>query len=159
MFCCRSIYLRRLRFKEATDNKVTLNDDDPLAVEALIHYLYNFEYDTINDRQTDVPQIVLDVRVWVIADKYFVEPLKELAAEYFEGRNCNEWMEPDFAKAIVEVYTTTLEGCALRESIIFTVRDCPSLLDPKEGHTDFLKVLRETPGLGADILIQMHTKN
>ena len=61
-------------FSEAKDSGVCLDDCDSQVVEALIHYLYNFDYGEYAIRKTDMPSIVLDARLFAIADVYFVLP-------------------------------------------------------------------------------------
>lgn len=47
VLCAQSEYFQKMfgsGFKEAVEGKVVLDDESPQVMEALIHYLYNFDY-------------------------------------------------------------------------------------------------------------------
>ena len=144
-------------FKEAKENAVDLSDDDPQVVETLIHYFYNFDYPDPTNGQNDVPPIVLDVQMYIIADKYFIEPLKQLAIQKFENRAKLEWDTDAFADAVGEAYDSTAEGSnPLKRIAISTVKKhSKELLDESKGYTHFLKILSTTPAFGADTAIAL----
>ena len=146
-------------FKEAKENKIDLDDDDPQVVEAFIHYLYNFDYGEYTNRQTDVVPIVLDVRMYAIAEKYFVAPLKKLAADKFETRAQTEWNTPSFADAAAEVYDSTADRSnPIKHTIINIVKKHSNeLLNKSKGHAQFLKVLSATTDFGADVSVALAT--
>jgi len=141
------------------ENKVTLANDDPRLVEALIRYCYGLGYGNRFIHGTDQASMLWDLRVCVIADKYLAASLMQTAWEVFSVRSEFRWDSPEFVEAVAEVYATTIEGSALRKSIVRTVCNHTSLLDGNRSNTAFLKVLRETPDFGVDILIAMHTKS
>ncbi|KAK5113317.1 hypothetical protein LTR85_010934 [Meristemomyces frigidus] len=68
-------------FKEASPEQgtITLNDDDPKVLQVLLHHLYNFTFD---DRSRGAEaEAPFAVRVYAIADKYDVSPLRAMAAQ------------------------------------------------------------------------------
>ena len=154
--CANSEYFQKLCggfFKEANDNRIHFDDDDPHVMKKFIHYLYNFDYEASG--QTELAPIVLDVRMFAIADRYFVTPLKQLAATKFAEKAKKEWESVAFADAVAEVYTTIPEGDAsLRQIVVHTVKaNAKQLLDTTNpSSNEFIKVLRRTPELGAEIL-------
>lgn len=70
----------------------------------MLYYLYNFDYGDHGNSQEDAAPIVLDVRMFAIADKFAITPLKKLAAKKFAVRADAEWNTAGFAEAIAEVY-------------------------------------------------------
>ncbi|KAK3711117.1 hypothetical protein LTR37_009904 [Vermiconidia calcicola] len=70
--------------KEATENQSVIElKDDPEALQALVHYLYNFVYcDSFIEGNK---AISFAVKVYAIADKYQVEDLQALAAQRFKN--------------------------------------------------------------------------
>lgn len=58
-----------LYIQEAMTNQVILNDDDPQAIEAMIHFMYSFDYE--HTGRTMLPT-VFHAKVYQVADKYLV---------------------------------------------------------------------------------------
>jgi hypothetical protein len=81
-------------------------------VEAMLSFLYKHEYDDAPQSQTypnlapELEPMVLNARVWTIADKYFIVELERAAMFKFAKRVEKDWATPAFAHAITEVYTT-----------------------------------------------------
>lgn len=116
--------------------------DDPQTVDTLVHYMYSFAYDSdYENEQQDVAGIVLDVRMYIIADKvrshqtcagkqlltralqkYFVEPLTQLAIKKFKRHCEDQWYSYEFAQAAQEVYDAQLHrDSELKQAVINTV--------------------------------------
>ncbi|KAK3717653.1 hypothetical protein LTR37_005720 [Vermiconidia calcicola] len=93
-------------FKEGNGSKINLDDDDPQTVEALIHYFCCFDYGEC----ANISNMILDARMYAVADKYFVALLKQLAKKKFESRAKAEWKTVEFADAVAEVFSTVPEG-------------------------------------------------
>ena len=95
--------------------------------------------------------------MFIIADQFFVEPSKTLAAKKFEQNCGTEWATPAFAAAATEVYCFSLYDSSLEQMIVSTVKNHASiLLDPKrsEEFGELHQVLRETE-LGIDIAMAL----
>ncbi|KXS97761.1 hypothetical protein AC578_3189 [Pseudocercospora eumusae] len=73
------------RFKEAAGNVVTLPDDPPNAVAAMLQYLYTAAYDDSSDQEGCAP-LVFNFRVHIVADKYDLPGLVALAEHKFKSR-------------------------------------------------------------------------
>lgn len=93
--------------------------------------------------------------MFTIADKYFVPPLKTLAAKRFEIRAASQWKSTDFAQAVSEVYTSA-PGNDLKDTIIKVIarHDIALLKEPRDD-TSLLEVMRKTPELGVDISVAL----
>ena len=125
-------------------------------VEALLYYLYHGTYCDPGNSPTDLPSIVLDARMFAIADKYFVKSLKTLIVEKFINHCRDQWNTPSFAQAVAEVYETAPEDSSLKEVVVTAVQyHVDELLTNMHDYTDFHKALREVPGFGADVLVAL----
>jgi len=118
----------------------------------MLHYLYNFCYGGYDNKLGHVAPIVLDVRVFAIADKYLIGPLKELAVQKFTQRAEAEWESDDFVAAVTEVYTIIPEhDDALHRVVIVVVKEHAAALFAESRGGNFEKAMREANGLGHDI--------
>ncbi|KAK5123723.1 hypothetical protein LTR85_002359 [Meristemomyces frigidus] len=63
-------------FEEAEENTITLVEDDPETVDAMLQYLYKSDYAEAT-AATQPSALVLDIRVHAIADKYNIAPLAD----------------------------------------------------------------------------------
>ncbi|CAK4000001.1 Hypothetical predicted protein [Lecanosticta acicola] len=141
-------------FELKPDEKDPIAGDDPQTVDAMIHYFYNFDYGDYGNGQQDVPGIVLDIRVFLIADKYFITPLAELAVQKFEKRCKDEWSTPEFAEAASKIYEARLapDG-AMKRIIVATVKGHAKALLCREKNDEIsslANVLKMTE-IGADV--------
>ena len=103
-----------------------------------------------------MPPIVLDVKMYAIADKTLVEPLKTLAAKKIEERAKVEWNTPAFADAVSEVYDCTPEDDTLRSIVVSTVifHQTELLSKISSENVIFRKVLMDTE-LGAELALAL----
>ncbi|KAK4893935.1 hypothetical protein LTR27_007741 [Elasticomyces elasticus] len=65
-------------FKEANENTLTLDHDDPAVLGTLIHYFYHFE---LNPKLNSKSDAAFVVRVYAMADKYDIPTLCSLAID------------------------------------------------------------------------------
>ena len=110
--------------------QISLDDDHPDAVERMITYLYRNDYD--DGGQDNVSQevhlnkpswcctycwpvpradagsrMMLNVRVYSLADKYDIAEMKILAKSKFEALLKEAWSHIDFASVVEEIFDTT----------------------------------------------------
>lgn len=96
VLCMHSSYFKRLcesSFKESTDRKVSLHDDTTPSVQALVQYLYEFDYDNpmkhVQDSHAIFPyprdEPEAHAQVFVVVDKYDIPRLRDLALEKFSA--------------------------------------------------------------------------
>ena len=141
--------------QETHENVICLEDDEPEAVAVMLYYLYHSRYDsksTINrGAEEGLSPMLLHVLVFTIADKYFLSPLKQLAAERFAECAQNEWRTSAFAESISEIYNTApAHDESLRDIAISTSL---SYLNELAGATDTYKAFNDvvdaTPAFAA----------
>jgi len=78
--------------QEAKSGKVVLKEDDPHVVAAMLHYLYHLDY--VDEGYGDWAPMILDYKLYVMADKYQIEALQALAKDKFLKRVASQWRPP-----------------------------------------------------------------
>ena len=117
----------------------------------MFHFFYYFEY-TATNFEKDSP-IAFDAKVYAFADKYFVEPLKELAAQNFTEAARTQWNTDAFADAISAVQDIEgANGGILKATAMAIVQEHVVELLTQSGSVRFNEVLREVPGFAAEVL-------
>lgn len=138
--------------QEGKEGTITLEEDDPQVVDAMLHWFYEFDYATSQDPEQ---ALILNLRVYAAAEKYLLPSLKRLAMTKFEQRAEKEWRSDGFAGAIVEAYDRLLDvDDALRQKIARIVNDHRSeLFDATKGNEMFKYMAVEIPMFGRDVLM------
>ncbi|OAP59879.1 hypothetical protein AYL99_04881 [Fonsecaea erecta] len=148
----QSEYFNRLfnsDWKEALDNKIELKEDDPGAVEAMLRFMYENEYDSGEHSWGRISPMLFHVRVHAVADKYGVAALKKLSKQKFDHATSVCWDMDDFPHVVADVYDNTL-GCEeLRDTVARASHEHIEALLIKD---TFIRVLRDTSGFAADII-------
>lgn len=114
-------------FRETSTSTLSLEHDDPAAVERMITFLYTGNYDLENadapvkdaERSTGAT-LMANALVYSIADKYDIERLKALAKRRFRNVDCYAaWHCEDFPKVVATVFDTTPDtDRELRDTVI-----------------------------------------
>lgn len=128
-----------------------LEDDDGDCVDAMIQFFYHGDYTF--EPTAAVTQLVSHVRTYVIADKYDVVQLKELAIERFKAcaqqtasesflvptpRPLPPCFSKDFTYAVREAYDNSMATSGIRAAAMVIILKNPVLL-----HEDQIGELRE----------------
>lgn len=97
---------------------------------------------------------LFDIRVFTLADKFFIDPLKELSAQKLEPHAEAEWNSSEFAAAIAAVYDDIPENDDTLKQIIFGVvkRHAKGLFDKSSESECFRKLVHQIPEFGEDIV-------
>ncbi|KIX08720.1 uncharacterized protein Z518_03377 [Rhinocladiella mackenziei CBS 650.93] len=151
IMCGQSEYFDRLfngDWKEVRDDVVVLKEDDSGAVEAMIRFMYENEYDSSGNSEERISPMVFNVRVYRVADKYGVPALKQLSKEKLDHAANICWDMDDFPHVITDVYGTS-ECEELRDTIARVSHEYMEALLKKD---KFLRVLEETSGFAADLV-------
>lgn len=121
--------------------------DDPGTIEAMIHFMYGFDYDS---SRGGVSPMLFNARVYKIAEKYRIPQLKERAKAKFEDTVRTCWDMDDFPLVVREIYTGTIStDRGLRNVVAETANNHIKSLLRKD---DVLSVLEECGGFSADVL-------
>lgn len=114
------------RSKEATASEVELVDDDPDALEAALRFCYTLELpEPEQDYKYEWNMALFFVRIFILAEKYFITDLATTAADRFvEIITPNEIPGKHLSEAFKEAYTNTTDsGRLLRKAITNKVLD------------------------------------
>ncbi|KAK4550261.1 hypothetical protein LTR36_003228 [Oleoguttula mirabilis] len=148
-------------FKETAERKIDMSDDHPAAIETLVHYLYNLDYDAQLSTTCDsLSPMSLHVHVCVVADKYDIEPLKNLAINKFKLAAQAGIDTEDFAKAALQAYGTALATRPICDSIVMLAveRNLPfSAYVAGPGRSAFTTAMRQCADLAVDFAEAQYT--
>ncbi|KAI1066730.1 hypothetical protein LB506_012042 [Fusarium annulatum] len=111
LFCHSDYFKRQLTGPwKSKDKIIEITDFDKDVVEAMLRFVYSFNYDV----PPDTPPMIFHAKVYQIGDKYGIETLKNQSLNNFkrvvEGSEVTTEYASDLADAITTVYTTTPPG-------------------------------------------------
>ncbi|KAI8633609.1 BTB/POZ protein [Xylariaceae sp. FL1651] len=135
-------------WKESQGGKqINLEDVDVSVVEAMLYFMYHFEYSNVYGAST----MVFNAQVYSIADRYIVPALKKYAKEKFSSAIRCGWSMDDFPLAIAEAYSSTPEeDRGLRDLVVET---CNKNLNQLSKNQAFREALQATVGFAADLVL------
>ncbi|KAK5674684.1 hypothetical protein LTS10_012685 [Elasticomyces elasticus] len=136
-------------FKEAEEGLITLHEEDPRVVEAMLQFIYTLDFDDSYHNVVEMPAIVFNVNVHIAADKYDIPALRKLTASKFHAYALTKWDTAGFAEAAALVFNA---GIAVEESLRETVvsvatKKAKQLLSQDEVGIRFHAVASTTPAL------------
>ncbi|KAF4333628.1 n-carbamoyl-l-amino acid hydrolase [Fusarium beomiforme] len=133
-------------WKESTEKRIDIKDFDPSVVEAMLRFIYSFDYSNTYGTSS----MVFDAQMYQIADKYDIPALKSESKNKFESAVATGWSMDDFPIAITVVYESTPpEDRGLRDTVVETARENIERLLGKDG---FCELIRKTPDFAADLI-------
>ncbi|RMY70506.1 hypothetical protein D0862_14741 [Hortaea werneckii] len=138
--------------EEGKEGTITLKEDDPQVIEAMLHWFYEYDYVTPQNHERPLE---LDLDVYIAAEKYDLQNLKRLAATKFERRAEHDWRSNRFASAIFEAYNCLPESDrVLKQKIARIVsKHRMDLFHPVKGSETFKVLTVKVPEFGRDVLI------
>lgn len=93
------------RFKEGKESTIYLHDDDEIVLDALVYYFYHLDYvDFATSGGWDLDIVLVDVKMFIIADKYFIDSLKDVAARNYEEHANAGWNTQAFFDSVKDIY-------------------------------------------------------
>jgi hypothetical protein len=106
------------------------------------------EEDDHCDYETDESNLLTHTRIYALAEKYDIPALKTLAKSKFEMAMACYYDSPEFADAIEEVYSSTIDSDrGLRDVVIQAFRNHPMLATTQ----DVFGVIKRTPTLAFEL--------
>ncbi|RGP78990.1 protein roadkill [Fusarium longipes] len=137
----------RGEWKESSEGRVNIEDFDASVVEAMLRFMYSFDYDDDSDGSLNM---VFNAQVYQIADKYDVQALKAQSKNKFEMAVTTGWNTEDFPLAVIVTYDTTPpEDRGLRDVVVEIAR---KNIDKLLGCDGFCELIRKTPDFSADLI-------
>nr|POF18015.1 hypothetical protein CFP56_13426 [Quercus suber] len=142
--------------QEGGSNKVTLAEDDPRVVNAMIAFMYTAKY--VASNEDTLSGLVFDVRMAILADKYDVFDLDNQARYHFEVMvKVGGWNSADFAHAIGELYAapeTHCTGLLKAIAVSAATKHNKVLLLSAEG-AFFREMMDDTPVFGRELAVSL----
>ncbi|KAL7629618.1 hypothetical protein AAE478_001140 [Parahypoxylon ruwenzoriense] len=158
------------------EGTIELPEDDPQAVDMMVHYFYHLDYDTssLMGKAKDTedkfmkdipaaapasrpcsPALVVHAKVYALAAKYFIDGLQALSIQKFEkialGLHFPICAPKGLVEATQEVYASTVDiDRGLRDVVIKAVHRHRRCLDLEEAS----KVFKELPLLTYELLMR-----
>ncbi|KAK4901663.1 hypothetical protein LTR27_001435 [Elasticomyces elasticus] len=136
---------------EAETGVITLKEDDPSAVAAMLDYVYNFDYpdDANHDNTESISPILFNLQVYVLADKYDIPHLGRIAESKFCQRANEDWKDAAFAEAAALVFIEDAGAAAELRWLVVELATLHSLgLSKDDVGTRFQEVVGSVPALG-----------
>ncbi|KAF4958473.1 hypothetical protein FGADI_2396 [Fusarium gaditjirri] len=130
-------------WKESSERKIDIKDFDPSVVEAMLRFMYSFEYSNTYGTSS----MVFDAQMWQIADKYDIPALMAESKKKFGIAVTTGWSMDDFPLAVTIVYESALPG--LRDIVVQTASEKIEELIKKDG---FCELMRAAPHFTADLV-------
>ena len=141
--------------KESQDGVIRLDEDHPEVVNAMLYYIYNFDY-VVPGEEHGIAPMVFDIYVHTVADKYSIPTLMKLAATKFAARAKDEWKTPAFAEAMKEVYTTAADPeHELRNTILAIATKYANDLAVNDFGAPFRMAAKSIPNCGGDLFEEL----
>lgn len=106
--------------QEAQQRKITFEEDEDTLIEQMLLYLYTMKYPQTSPSTNRTAQdMLIDARVYALADKYELVDLKTKAKRAFERLLAEHYDDALFRDAATLVYESTLqEDRGLREPLL-----------------------------------------
>lgn len=125
---------------------IDLHDDDSEIVDTMLYYMYHFDYRDDKDNGPD--PLLLHIRLFMLADKYIIEPLQTLATEKFNVRAHADWTTPSFALALTEIFSPCFlasDAALFQHIVLETVKQHAKPLFNDPAHTAFRTAALQSP--------------
>lgn len=124
-----------------------MEEVDDAIVEAMIHFMYHFDYSNTQGIST----MVFNAQVYSLADRYMIPALKHLAKDKFATAIKTGWSMDDFLLAVDVVYSSSPEDDrGLRDLVVGVSGENLEMLLKNTG---FQNLLGEKPKFAADIIM------
>lgn len=137
------------QFKEAVENRMSLDEEDPQLVEIMLRHLYSHAYLKDHPSPPDIT-LQLHAQVYAMADRFGIEDLKQLVQEQFQILQLTDYAEDDFAAVIRDVYISTPDSNrGLRDLVVKQSAACYYQVSAKP---ELFKMMAETGIFGVDLV-------
>lgn len=132
-----------------------MNDDEPSIVGKMMDFLYTLDYDdrpssSMAEAANLKASLLVNTKVYNIADKYELEALKEFACTKYQQVLSNTWNGPVFLESACHVLENTMEANRMLRDVVVQVASdhARELLI----HDEFFKMLKNHPDISWEVL-------
>jgi len=143
---------------------ITVQEDDPVLIEALLHFLYTMHYPSQPSAPRKSDDLIFHAEVYGIGDKYNVLDLKDQAKKAFEQflrKDCDLALFLDVASLVYNL--TVDEDRGLRDILLSSLWANKATLLPRKdiqdcimGHVGFQKDVLHRVFLDSGSSVQMN---
>ncbi|KAI4723277.1 hypothetical protein E4T48_00357 [Aureobasidium sp. EXF-10727] len=134
--------------------------DDPEIVQEMIYYFYHLELSpkarVISPWMCEVvhvePSLVFLARIYVLAEKYFIEGLKTKVMEGFSGSLCRDFQHPELIEACHIIYEKTVEPAGEKGLKTIVAKSLAEKLEKVKESEMHDKLFQEIPELAFRVL-------
>ncbi|KAK2763722.1 hypothetical protein FQN54_009338 [Arachnomyces sp. PD_36] len=108
------------QMKECQSKSIHFNEGSAHAYWRVFEYIYtgNYTEDPSPILEEEDNDFTKDLRVYVLADMFLMEKLKEYAFQRFKAKIQQLWMSDMFIDCIKEVYNTCKNGDRIRGAVV-----------------------------------------
>ncbi|TGO91634.1 hypothetical protein BPOR_0022g00190 [Botrytis porri] len=142
-------------FMESVTGVLDLEDDDPEIVARMINFLYLQDYDDTCKSSEEVEEevygrLLVNTMVYIIGDKYDIQPLKNLAKKKYEAAVVTDWNTPSFSASLELIYEELPESDTALASI--AVETAAKHLRELNDRGEFSNLCKNNPAIAYDLL-------
>jgi hypothetical protein len=87
----------------------------------MIYYLYHLEYPKYPGRATGMSELSFHIQMCVMADKYDIKPLQDMAVAEFVDVASDRWNTQEFAEAAAEAFGLSGPAKEICEEVVEVV--------------------------------------
>jgi len=140
---------------EGINGEIKLVDDEPEIVDRMIKFMYEEDYCDGSNTTEDGDQgaakpLVLSTKLYIIADKYDVPALKELAKRKYETAVSHRWDLTSFITSLELMYNHTPESDRLLKDV--AIRAGTDHLIKLVNRSEFACLCKKNGEVGLDLL-------
>lgn len=141
--------------QESVTGVLDLEDDDPSTVARMINFLYLQDYDeSVTNEEASKEgygRLLINTMVYIIGDKYDIQPLKNLAKKKYEAALVTDWNTPSFSASLELLYEELPESDICLTSLALHVA-CKNVEELKN-REEFTTLCKSNPAIAYDLFI------
>ncbi|KAL8870252.1 MAG: hypothetical protein Q9174_003662 [Haloplaca sp. 1 TL-2023] len=126
------------RVVEGETQSIDLKEEDPDLIEALVDYLYSFDYEDRRQAQPSLQSsasktLSINANMYIVGDRYNLRELKDLARQKFQTALSKSWDKENLPDVIRTIYDNTLSSDrGLRDCLIPILQSQKTVLRARE---------------------------
>jgi hypothetical protein len=131
-----------------------MDDSEPDIVAHMIKFIYTQDYDDGKNRPSTTSEangaLLTNVKVYILGDKYDIQPMKVLAAKKYEALVPEQWNTPSFADSLKLLYDQTLDSDRMMKDM--AIKIAGDHATKQADRTEFLDLCQARGDIAYDVL-------
>jgi len=138
------------KVQESVTKVIELEEEEPPIVERMVQFMYNRDYSDADGSDATKDRLLINTKVYIIADKFDIPGLKLAAKEKYQEAKLIEWNCPSFFESLKLMYENTLATDRLLKEVAIEVvaKHVKELVDREE----FGSLCKESGEIAFDVL-------